>query len=210
MLIKAVETGQFDVILVIFNYMNTGPEEQLLDVCAEHGVGVTVMKPLGGSVLAQHADLALRWILQHEQVATVCPGMWRRWEIDTNVKIGEYFTPLTDEEMEVIADQRRMRTTTFCRLCYRHWTCPKGVQIDDMMIADLNYTRFGLEMLMGRGWDERVEACGQCLSCELADQCRASCQNGVDIPGYLSHVYTTYMPIIEEYRHTHQQGEHAQ
>jgi len=202
-LLKAVETGAFDVILVIFNYMNTGPEERLLDACVEHGVGVTVMKPLGGSVLAQHSDLALRWVLQHEQVSTVCPGMWREWEVDANTKVGTEFAPLSEAEMQVIADQRQMRSPMFCRLCYRHHACPNGVVIDDMMIADLNYTRFGIELLMGRGWGDAVEATGQCLNCELAEECAASCQHGVDIPRYLAHVYTTYMPLVTEYRRTH-------
>jgi len=202
-LTAAVETGQFDVILVIFNYMNTEPAERLLGACLEHGVGVTVMKPLGGSVLAQHADLALRWVLQHEAVTCVCPGMWRGWEIDANVKVGTEFAPLTEAEMQVIADQRQMRSPMFCRLCYRHHDCPKGVAVSDLMIADLNYTRFGLDLLMRRGWGESVEATAQCLACELAEQCRASCHHGVDIPRYLAHVYTTYAPLIQEYRRLH-------
>lgn len=206
-LLEAVETGQFDVILVIFNYMNTEPADRLLDACLEHGVGVTVMKPLGGSVLAQHADLALRWVLQHEGVSSVCPGMWRQWEVDANVRVGVEFAPLSDAEMGVIADQRQMRSPMFCRLCYRHHSCPKDVAVSDLMIADLNYTRFGLAMLMERGWGESVEATAQCLTCELAEECAASCPQGVDIPRYLTHVYTTYAPLIEEYRRTQAGGE---
>ncbi|MFQ6132032.1 MAG: aldo/keto reductase [Armatimonadota bacterium] len=202
-LLKAVATGEFDVILVIFNYLNTEPAEYLLDACAERNVGVTVMKALGGSVLTRHADLALRWVLQHEQVASVCPGMWRKWEVDANVKVGADPAPLTETEMQVIADQRKMRSPTFCRLCYRHRPCPQGVALDDMMIADLNYTRFGMQWIMERGWGERVEATGQCATCESADECRASCPHGVDIPRYLNHVHATYMPLVEEYRQAH-------
>jgi len=202
-LLKAVETGQFDVILIIFNYMNTEPAKRLLDACVEQEVGVTVMKPLGGSVLAQHADLALRWVLQHEQVASACPGMWRQWEIDANAKVGAEFGPLTKAEMQVIADQQQMRSAMFCRLCYRHHTCPKGVDISGLMIADLNYTRLGMAMMMEGKWGEQIEATAQCLTCELAEECAASCPNGVDIPRYLTHVYTTYMPLIEEYRQIH-------
>lgn len=199
-LLKAIETDQFDVILVIFNYMNTEPAERLLAACAERGVGVTVMKPLGGSVLAQHADLALRWVLQHEQVSCVCPGMWRQWEVDANVKVGEDFAPLSEAEMAVIADQYQMRDAQFCRLCYRHDKCSNGVDIDDLMIADLNYTRFGMPALMARGWGEKVALTGQCQSCGSAEACRASCPYDVDIPRYLQHVYTTYMPLVEQYR----------
>ncbi|MBM3477172.1 MAG: aldo/keto reductase [Armatimonadetes bacterium] len=198
-LLKAVETGEFDVILVLFNYVNTEPAEGLLDACAKHNVGVTVMKPLGGSVLAQHADLALRWVLQHEPVASVCPGMWRGWEIDANVTVGAEPAPLTEAEMQVIDDQRRMRSPLFCRLCYRHRACPKGVDLNDMMIADLNYTRFGLAWLMRQGWGESVKATGQCATCDSADECRASCPHGVDIPRYLTHVHTTYRRLVDEY-----------
>jgi len=200
---QAVETDVFDVILVIFNYMNTAPAETLFDACDKHGVGVTVMKPLGGSVLAQHADLALRWVLQHEQVSTVCAGMWRQWEVDANVRLAEEFRPLDEAEMQVIEDQRQMRDKMFCRLCYRHHKCPNGINLDNLMIADLCYTRFGLEAMMGTGWGEQVEAAAQCLDCDITDECRASCPHGVDIPRYMRHVYVTYMPVIEQYRKTH-------
>lgn len=199
-LVRAVETGQFDVILVIFNYMNTEPAEYLLDACAARNVGVTVMKPLGGSVLSQHADLALRWVLQHEQVASVCPGMWREWEVDANAEVGCKLAPLTKAETQVIDDQRKMRDPMFCRLCYRHRACPNGVDLNDMMIADLNYTRFGIEWLMRQGWGRSVAAAGQCATCDSADECRASCPYGVDIPRYLTHVHNTYMRLVEEYR----------
>lgn len=198
-LLQAVETGQFDVILVIFNYMNTEPAQRLLQACADRGVGVTIMKPLGGSVLAQHADLALRWVLQHEQVSCVCPGMWRRWEVEANVKVGEEFAPLTEAETQVIEQQREMRSPLFCRLCYRHHKCPHGVEIDDMMIADLNYTRFGMPALMARGWGDRVAATAHCVTCEAAEACRASCPHGVDIARYLKHVHETYMPLVAQY-----------
>lgn len=111
--------------------------------------------------------------------------------------------PLAEAEMGVIEDQRQMRSPMFCRLCYRHRECPNGVAIDDLMIADLSFTRFGLDMLMRRGWGDSVAATAQCLTCEIADECRASCHHGVDIPRYLSHVYTTYMPVIEDYRRAH-------
>lgn len=129
--------------------------------------------------------------------------MWRNWEIDANAKVGAEFTPLTDAEMQVIADERQMRSPVFCRLCYCHHPCPKGVDVDDLMISDLNYTCFGMEMMMAQGWGERVEATAQCLTCELVDECAASCPNGVDIPRYLTHVYTTYISLIEECRRIH-------
>lgn len=203
-LIEAVKTGLFDVILVIFNYMNTQPAEQLLPLCRDLGVGVTIMKPFGGSVLAQQTDLALRWVLQHEGVSVACPGMWRPMEVEANAGVGEEFRPLSDAEMQQIADQRMMRSPMHCRLCYRHIKCPNGINLDELMISDLNYTRFGMEMMMERGWDALVEATSACFGCGTEEECRCSCGYGVDIPRYMRHVYTTYMPLIREWRATHQ------
>jgi len=198
-LLKAVQTGAFDVILVIFNYMNDEPARELLPYCAEHGIGVTVMKPLGGSTLAGHADLALRWVLQHP-VHSAAVGMWRAWEVETNARLGEDPQPLTAEETSILSEQRAWRSPMHCRLCYRHHKCPQGVDITDLMIADLCYTRHGIAELMGRGWGERIEAAGQCLTCAMADECRASCPYSVDIPGYLARAHAAYMPLVQAYR----------
>jgi len=59
------------------------------------------------------------------------------------------------------------------------------------------------QAMMERGWGESVQTTAQCLNCELADECRAPCPHAVDIPRYLSHIYTTYVPLIEKYRQTH-------
>jgi len=39
----------------------------------------------------------------------------------------------------------------------------------------------------------------QCLSCADPEACRASCPEGVDIPRYLTHVYETYMPVVQSW-----------
>jgi NADPH-dependent glutamate synthase beta subunit-like oxidoreductase len=73
------------------------------------------------------------------------------------------------------------------------------VDLDDLMIADLNYTRFGMAAMMASGWGERIAATAQCLDCGDADACRASCPHGVDIPRYMQQVYTTYMPLVTQH-----------
>jgi len=57
------------------------------------------------------------------------------------------------------------------------------VDISDLVIADLNCTRSGMKTLMKRGWGDKVAATERCLSCGDAKACRASCPEGVDMPG---------------------------
>jgi len=196
-LTEIVRSGDVDVILVIYNYIANAPERTLLPACKEMDVGVTVMKPLGGSVLAGQADLALRYILQHDTHAA-CVGMWREAELLDNLGVGENPAPLTQEEMGFLEELRAFHDRYFCRLCYRHWQCPYGVQITGLMIADLCYVRHGLEEMLGRGWREQVLAAEKCLTCDQREACRKSCPYGLDIGHVLGSFYQRIGPIVRE------------
>ena len=202
-LVDAVRTGQFDVILVACNFVKNEAAHELLPLCRELDVGVTIMKPLGGSLLASHADLALRWVLQHP-VSTVPVGMWRKSEVDYNVRVGETFERLTAEEQSVLDELAAMWDRSYCRLCYRHRPCPKDVPIDNLMITDLMYRRHGMPELMGeRSFKQDVAAAGACATCEEKQACTDSCTYKLSIPELLSRVHETYMPIIEQYERRH-------
>jgi len=197
-LTQMVRTGAIDVILVIYNYVANGPEETLLAACKEMDVGVTVMKPLGGSVLGAQADLALRYILQHDvQVAAV--GMWREAELLANVRVGEDPQPLSSQEMGFIEELRAFHDRYFCRLCYRHWKCPYDVNITSLMIADLCYVRHGLEEMLGRKWREEVLAAEKCLTCDQREPCRKSCPYDLDIGHVLGSFYQRIGPVVRRY-----------
>jgi len=197
-LTQIVRSGAVDVILVIYNYVANGPEESLLAACKEMDVGVTVMKPLGGSVLGAQADLALRYVLQHD-VHVAAVGMWREAELLANVRVGENPQPLSPEEATFLDELRDFHDRYFCRLCYRHWACPYEVPITTLMIADLCYVRHGLEEMLGRGWREQVLAAEKCLTCDQRSACQASCPYGLDIGHVLGSFYQRIGPIVARF-----------
>ncbi len=197
-LAKAVQTGLVDVLLIPFNFVKDEAAAQLFPHTQEHDVGVTIMKPIGGS-LFQHADICLRWILQHEAVHTICVGMWKAWEVDQNVVVGRNPEPLNPEEIDWLADERARWDREYCRLCY---TCPPKCSHDvsarDLMILELNYRRFGLEMMMDRGLEKQIEATAACETC-THHECQDYCDYGLPIPELMQQLRRTYRPMISAY-----------
>ena len=192
-LAEACKTGEIDALLIVFNFVANGPATKLLPVAKEMDVGVTVMKPLGGS-LFQHPNLCLRWLLQHD-ISTICVGMWKESEVDQNVLVGENPAPLNEEEQEWLEDEKRRWDRVYCRLCYTCNPCELGVSVRDLMIADLNYRRFGLKMMMAQGFDKKIEKIESCIEC---DDCSVTCAYELPIRDLMLNVRKTYAPIVEE------------
>lgn len=202
-IMAGLDTGLMDAVLILLNYVNRRMLDEVLPRCQRENIGVALLKPLGGCLLAAHADLALRWVLQQEGVHTVPVGMWRPFELESNVKVGEQSRPLTDQELSVLDEQRQALAPTFCRLCYRHYECPHGVESCRIMIMDLLYMRHGIDEWFEREWDRELEAVAKCGDCADRDRCASSCPFGLNVPETLERMHATYMPIIEAYRAQH-------
>jgi uncharacterized protein len=198
-LAEAVKSGEVDVLLVPFNFVKDESAEELFPFCDEHDVGVTIMKPIGGS-LFQHADICLRWVMQYETVSTICVGMWKLWEVDQNVEVGKNPEPLNPEEQDWLMDEKARWDREYCRLCYKcEPTCSEGVPSRSLMILDLNYRRFGLKRLMAQGIDKQIEGTAACAECGH-HECVDSCDYHLPIPDLMQKIHRTYTPIIEGYK----------
>lgn len=55
-LTTAAADGRFDLMLLVYNFMNSDEGEQVLAACKEHGVGTTAMKTAPGTVEADPYD----------------------------------------------------------------------------------------------------------------------------------------------------------
>ena len=87
-LTRAARTGRLDALQLPYNPLVAAAAEPLLDVAAENGLGVVVMRPfaegalLGGSLppdvaalgLRDWADALLRWCLSDPRVSVVIPA----------------------------------------------------------------------------------------------------------------------------------------
>ncbi len=107
---KAITCGEFDTVMLEYSAFYT-ETEALIDLAAEAGVGVIVMRPLGGSgrmstlrTLNAQGDtdltpeLLLRYVLSNPGVSVAIPGARYPDRVRRNVALCMEYEPLTDAE----------------------------------------------------------------------------------------------------------------
>ncbi len=166
-LVKAVQTGEFDTVQFPFNPIETSAEKELLPLARELNLGTIAMKPFAGGAL-KNKVLTLRFILE-QGFSTVIPGMDEVTQVKENVTAGQNPAPLNDEEKAALTAEVSVLGSTFCRRCEYCQPCPKGIDIPMVFLLDGYWTRYGLEdWAVDRYRPLKVKAseCMQCGECE--------------------------------------------
>jgi len=192
-LVEAIETGEFDVVLVPLNVVTRQAIDALLPVAKEHDIGVAVMKPLAAkianiltwkysqplSLLSNQPELeaflgvdtasrvrnALRFILAQD-VSTVVPGFKSIEEVEAAVKVGKEFKKLTTKEA------RRFNVDLgkdYCRDCGLCLPCPKKLNIPALLRFYDFYRIYGLREWAKKlycGLKVKADDCNNCGKCE--------------------------------------------
>jgi aryl-alcohol dehydrogenase-like predicted oxidoreductase len=120
-LATALRTGRFDTVQLPYNPHEREVEAELLPLAAELGVGVIVMRPLGGGALVRQshcereleplrafgvetwAQALLKWVLSDGRVDAAIPATSRAERVAENVCAGEppWFGP---DERALVAE----------------------------------------------------------------------------------------------------------
>ncbi|PRR80612.1 General stress protein 69 [Clostridium liquoris] len=163
----AVETGKFETIMYPYNLVeNQG--EKLFNRAKELNIGVIAMKPMAGGALTD-GKLALKYILQNNNVTTAIPGMATLEEIEENTKVGENLDILTEDEKNKIVEISKELGTEFCRRCGYCGPCPEGIDIPGILILKAYKERYGLQEWAEQRYysiKNRAKDCVECGSCE--------------------------------------------
>lgn len=110
-----IPSGLVETVMIDYSafYTETAP---LLDLAAEHDVGVITMRPLGGSgrtsVMRGRADEGdegqltpanlLRYVLSNPAVSVAIPGARYPERIDENVRTASSYSPMTGQEKRAL------------------------------------------------------------------------------------------------------------
>ena len=191
-LAKAIETGEFDTVLVPLNVVTRQALEELVPYAKAHDVGVAVMKPLSAktsrlvtclyqpslsllrdepelkTLLGENSDSmthsALRFVLSQD-IAVTIPGVKSVAEVEVAAKTGAEFAGLTAEEEKRFAVQ----LGTYCRDCGECLPCPEGVDVAAVLRFHSLAKAYGLrewaEKLYG-GLEVKADKCSRCGLCE--------------------------------------------
>jgi len=148
-------------------------------------------------------ELALRFVMTNPNVDVTLSGMSTLEQVEQNAAIASNVTPLSETEMQGIADaleeNKRMSDLycTGCNYCAPH--CPQGIVIPKIFQL-MNYHRvygitdFAREQYKGIGsvaWDKghKVDECIECGVCE------DYCPQKIDIRKQLKECHETLAPM---------------
>ncbi len=115
-----ITSGAFDAVMLEYSAFFPQTAE-LIDLAAEHDVGVIVMRPLGGSgrtsvmrgrIAEGYEGLLtpvnlLRYVLSHPGVSTAIPGARFPSRIEENARVASDYTPMDEAEQRAIEDEAR-------------------------------------------------------------------------------------------------------
>lgn len=190
---KAIETGEFDTVLVPLNVITRQAEEELLPAAKALDVGVAAMKPLSAktsnlitclynpslSLVSDEPELkallgasngemvlsALRYVLSRD-IAVTIPGLRSISEVETAVSVGGGYDGLTGCERERFSFKLGK---LYCRDCGFCMPCPEKVNIPAALRFESFYSCYGLKNWAKKlysGLEVKADKCSGCGECE--------------------------------------------
>lgn len=165
-LVQAIETGEFDTIMVPLNYVERTPLQELIPLANRTNTGTIIMKPLGGGAFT-NAEEALKYVL-NQPISTVIPGVCSIQEVEQNAAIGTASLTLGEDAERRLEEQAKALGQTFCRACDYCQPCPEGIPISSLTRIDTFIKRMGWESWWSRNKEalEKYENCQECRQCE--------------------------------------------
>lgn len=152
--IEIISSGAFEGVTLSYSLLNAGQMQPVLDAAYKAGVGVVVMNPLGGGVIAQNRDYfsfacgpedagntvhaALRFAKAHPAVDIVLGGVSTMEELEDSLSV--FAAP--DPEPPQVRQERVLANLSelkgFCTGCRYCAGCPQGIPTADIMKARNN------------------------------------------------------------------------
>lgn len=153
-----IDGYDWDVVMVQYNYFDENVQASMegIEYAASKGMGIFVMEPLKGGILAGRmpgeaeeifkkadpskstAQWAMEWVLNNRNVTCVLSGMGNFNELNENLEVADKITPLsmTFEELETIELVKRVMRNSLkinCSTCGYCMPCPQGVNIPECL-----------------------------------------------------------------------------
>lgn len=213
---KIVDDYDWDFCQIQYSFLDRKNQagEKGLKYAAERDIGVIVMEPLRGGLLARKppdaieelwdtaqikrtpAEWALRWTLNHPEVIVVLSGMNEEEHIKENLRIASEALPesLTPEELALVKKVEKKYWSimhagcTGCRYCM---PCPSGVDIPVCFETINNLKMYGDKKWADYWYMGRIGLAdnpGLASQCEECGECEEKCPQKLPIQALLKDV----------------------
>ncbi len=203
-ILNEMAKGDFWTVAEISFNVTMAQNQELLAAmrnAADRGVGIIGMKALGGGRRGPGSDPStpdvnktamLKWVLNHEEVTTIIPGMTTFDQLDLDWSVASDLS-YTEEEQSFLAQRDLQGLIQFCQQCKECLaTCPNGVDIPTLMrthmyaaqYSNFTHARMTLDEIPP---SQSIIACGSCA------ECAARCSNSVKIAARIDTLKTMYL-----------------
>lgn len=215
---KIVDDFDWDFCQIQLNYMDEEYQAGLkgLKYASDKGMGVIVMEPLRGGMLARTdipddlkaiwngaeqkrtpAEWAFRYLWDKPEVSLVLSGMSDMAQVEENLKTAEKGLPgiLTEDEKNRISMARdffKARLRVDCTNCRYCMPCPSGVYIPELFWG---YNHDGMfdDFEKGKFWTTGfIKPEARAHNCVGCGQCEESCPQNIAIMDHLKKITALY------------------
>ena len=215
-----VDGYDWDVVMVQYNYFDENVQASMegIEYAASKNMGVFVMEPLKGGILAgkmpneveaifkkadsnkSNAQWALEWVLNNRNVTCVLSGMNNFEQLDENLAIANKTTPLSMsfEDLETVELVKRVMRNSLkinCSTCGYCMPCPQGVNIPECMKIYNEKYLFGHKGFVNQSLIDYYQYVGGIMGsegnagkCNACGKCLRKCPQKLDIINELKKV----------------------
>ncbi|MBN2481140.1 MAG: aldo/keto reductase [Bacteroidales bacterium] len=183
----AVDTGIYDIAMTAYNFRmdNLQEMDEALKYAEAADLGIIGMKALAGVYWDQERTLpinpaaAIKWVLENENIHTVCPACSSYEQLYLDIGIMENLKLNEKEKHDLLPPQGELSSGLYCQQCGRCIAqCPKRINIPAIMRSYMYAYGYGnLDHAYRTLCSARLDptACRNCTSCSV------NCAMGFDV-----------------------------
>ena len=182
---KVLDMDLFETIQFPYNIVES-KNSILFEKAHKKGVGTICMKPLAGGAI-DDGKLAIKYLLNDENVDVIIPGMKSLIEAEENLSIG--FLEYTEEELNKIEEIKKKLDGDFCRRCGYCAPCTKGIDVASCFMFHGYYERYDLKDWAISRYNNMSAHASDCINCGV---CLTRCPYEINIPLKLKEVVKSF------------------
>ena len=187
LMMEAVRSGRFDVVMLAFNFMKFPKVPDVIKEAKAKGVGVIAMKTLAGAKemsfdakgdVFEHA--VFKWVLKHPEVDGLIITFDKISDFDLYLSAsGKDFTASDQKILDRYAQMfGREYCRTGCSDCEAY--CKKGVGIANILRYEMYFKDYGAEKRAIESYARIKVNAGVCLDCN-DNSCAGACPYGLPV-----------------------------
>lgn len=202
LLMTAVQSGHFDLIMPSFNFMTFPRIPDILKEAKKRNVGVVAMKTLAGakesgfdSKGSPFAPAAFKWVLNHPEVTGLVITIKTIADLDLYLTAsGARFSSADQKTLDQYARQfGNQYCRTGCGDCES--ACPQKVSIATTLRYQMYFKDYGIEKSAMESYAKLEAKADRCADC-ITEDCREACTYGLPVSTMLRQAHDDLSFIV--------------